>query len=74
MLFCNSARCVKFPDSSEDFVRLCTEAAKAPDQAAIKRGLTLAQRNSWESIVDAMDNHIKDALSAKQPVASSGVA
>ena len=64
----------KISSSSEDFVRLCTEAAKQPDEAAIKRGLMLAQRNSWESIVEAMDGHIRDVLSAEVATASTGVA
>lgn len=65
---------VKISKSSEEFVSLCTEAARNPDEVCIKRGLTLAQSNSWESIVASMDGHIKEALAAKEPVATSGVA
>ena len=65
---------VKISQSSEEFVRLCTEAAQAPDQIYIKRGKALSERNSWESIVEAMEGHIADALANKRPEAAAGVA
>ena len=65
---------VKISRDSADFVALCSEAAAKPDAACIKRGKELAQRNSWESIVAAMEGHIADAIAAKVPVASSGAA
>ena len=34
----------------------------------------LAERNSWESIVEAMENHIANAIADKLPAASSGAA
>ncbi len=64
----------KISNSSEHFIQLCREAAEKPDEAAIKRGLAMAQRNSWESIVEAMEGHIKDALAVKEPEVVSGVA
>ena len=65
---------VKISRSSEEFLALCAEAAAKPDAACIKRGRELAQRNSWESIVAAMEGHIADVLTVKTPVASSDVA
>jgi glycosyltransferase involved in cell wall biosynthesis len=65
---------VKISRSSEEFVELCLQAAAKPDQTCIKRGRELAQRNSWESIVEAMEAHIEDAIAAKLPAASSGAA
>ncbi len=65
---------VKISQTSEEFIRLCGEAATAPDQAAIKRGKMLSERNSWESIVEAMEGHIADVIDDKTPVASSVVA
>ena len=65
---------VKISQTSEEFIRLCGEAASAPDQAAIKRGKMLSERNSWESIVEAMEGHIADVIDDKTPVASSVVA
>ena len=65
---------VKISQTSEEFIRLCGEAATAPDQAAIKRGKMLSERNSWESIVEAMEGHIADVIDDEAPVASSVVA
>ena len=65
---------VKISQTSEEFIRLCGEAVKSPDQAAIKRGKMLSERNSWESIVEAMEGHIADAIGDNLPVAASGVA
>ena len=65
---------MKISRDSADFVALCSEAAAKPDAACIKRGRELAQRNSWESIVAAMEGHIADAIAAKLPAASSGAA
>ena len=65
---------VKISRTSEEFLALCADAAAQPDAACIKRGRDLAQRNSWESIVAAMEGHIADAIAAKVPDASSVVA
>ena len=65
---------VKISQTSDEFVALCLEAAAAPDAACIKRGRDLAARNSWESIVEAMEAHIADAIDTKLPVVESGVA
>ena len=65
---------VKISRTSEEFLALCAEAATKPDAACIKRGRDLAQRNSWESIVAAMEGHIADAIAAEVPDASSVVA
>ncbi len=65
---------VKISKSSEDFIRLCTEAAKSPDLASVKRGKALSERNSWESIVEAMEGHIADALAASAPEETAVVA
>ena len=65
---------VKISKDSADFVALCKEAAARPDAVCIKRGREMAQRNSWESIVEAMEGHIADAIEAKVPAESSVVA
>ncbi len=65
---------VKIAESRADFLAFCAAAATAPDRAAIKRGLALAKRNSWEANVAAMKERILDALAAKLPAAASGAA
>jgi hypothetical protein len=37
-----------------------------PDSQRIKRGLELAQRNSWESIVARLEQHIEEALRSRR--------
>jgi len=56
---------VKVACSHDEFIRLCREAASAPDQKAIERGLKMASENSWESIVNKLDGHIRDVLVRK---------
>jgi glycosyltransferase involved in cell wall biosynthesis len=65
---------VRISKSSDDFIALCHKAAAKPNAAAIRRGLAMTKRNSWESIVAAMHGHIEDVLEAKVPASSSGAA
>ena len=65
---------VKIAQSREEYLKLCAQSVKSPDAVRIRRGRELAERNSWESIVEAMENHIADAMAAKVPAVSSGVA
>ena len=65
---------VKISQTSDEFITLCSEAAANPDVACIKRGRELAARNSWESIVAAMEGHIAEAIEAELPEAASGAA
>lgn len=65
---------VKISRSSEDFVQICLDQAMKADLSAVKRGVAVAKRNSWEAIVANMEAHIEDAISAKLPTATSGVA
>ncbi len=65
---------VQISRTSEEFVSLCLAQAEKPDAAAVKRGMAMAKRNSWEAIVANMEAHIEEAISAKLPTASSGAA
>ncbi len=49
----------------DEFIDACERAARAPDPGRIERGLALAQRNSWESIVNQLEGHLADTLAAK---------
>jgi len=49
-----------------EFVHHCHAAVHRPNAAAIARGLELAARNSWDSIVDQLEKHIDDALARKR--------
>jgi glycosyltransferase involved in cell wall biosynthesis len=48
------------------FVEACAQAAVQPDSQRIERGFTLAQRNSWESIVARLEQHIHEALRSRR--------
>ncbi len=65
---------VKIGQSPKEFIDLCAAAVQTPDAVCIRRGREMADRNSWESIVEAMEGHIADAMTAKLPVANSGAA
>lgn len=58
----NFGSVVKVAHSHDEFIALCCEAAESADQKAIERGLKMASENSWESIVNNLDQHIRDVL------------
>jgi hypothetical protein len=58
----NFGSVVKVARGHDEFIQLCEEAVKAPDRDAIERGLKMASENSWESIVNKLDGHIRDVL------------
>ncbi len=62
----NFGQVVKVARSTEEFIKLCQEAVKSPDQTAIQRGLKMASENSWESIVANLEKHVGEALKAKR--------
>jgi glycosyltransferase involved in cell wall biosynthesis len=58
----NFGSVVKVAHSHDEFIQLCRQAAQQPDQQAIERGLKMASENSWESIVNKIEQHIRDVL------------
>lgn len=58
----NFGTVVKVARNHDEFLALCREAAAAPDPESIERGLTMASENSWESIVNKLEQHIRDVL------------
>ncbi len=55
----------------EEFVAACHEAAARPNEDQIERGLALAERSSWESIVRQLENHVIEALAAPRVLTRS---
>jgi glycosyltransferase involved in cell wall biosynthesis len=53
---------VTVASSPAEFITACARAAKQPDQSAIRRGLERARRNSWESIVRKLQDHVEEAI------------
>jgi glycosyltransferase involved in cell wall biosynthesis len=58
----NFGSVVKVAHSHDEFIQLCRQAVEQPDQKAIERGLKMASENSWESIVNKLEQHIRDVL------------
>ena len=48
------------------FIRECKRCARQPDRLRIERGVALALRNSWDSIVRQLEQHIEEALASKR--------
>lgn len=53
---------VKVAKSHDEFIELCRRTASGPDGDAVERGLKMASENSWESIVNKLEGHIRDVL------------
>jgi Glycosyl transferases group 1 len=62
----NFSSVVKVASSHDDFIALCKQAVEKPDPELIERGLKMAAGNTWDSIVDKMEQHIEDALAGKR--------
>ena len=49
-----------------EFIAACQDAAASPQAARVERGRALARKNSWESIVTQLENHVLAALDSKR--------
>ena len=58
----NFADVVKIAHSHREFIELSREMAQCPDEAAVRRGLKMAQENTWDAIVAQLENHLQDAI------------
>ena len=56
---------MKIGESHEEFIALCREVAQSPDREAIEKGLAMAEANSWDSIVQKIEQHIAEAIEKK---------
>ncbi|MEO7934596.1 MAG: glycosyltransferase [Chthoniobacterales bacterium] len=48
--------------SHEEFISYCERAVSSPDTEAIQLGLELTKLNSWDAIVERLEQHISDVL------------
>jgi glycosyltransferase involved in cell wall biosynthesis len=64
----NFGSVVGIAKDADEFASLCRRAGEKPDQSSIERGLDMVGDNSWESIVEKMENHIREAFAAKKEV------
>ena len=61
----NFGSVVKIAHSHEEFIALCRQLVQSPDGKAMEKGLEMAQANSWESIVQKIEQHIAEAIARK---------
>lgn len=69
----NFGSVIKVARTRGEFLALCEQALKQPDETAVKRGLELARENSWDRIVSELEGHIKAALRRRKAPAVSQV-
>lgn len=62
----NFGAVVQIAPSQQEFLEKCRAALQNPDEAAIARGLEMAQSNTWGGIVAQLEAHL-DALPASRP-------
>jgi glycosyltransferase involved in cell wall biosynthesis len=62
---------VSVAGTPDEFIAACADSAGQPDQVAIARGVDLARRNSWESIVQNIEEHLEEAICRNISVAVS---
>jgi glycosyltransferase involved in cell wall biosynthesis len=51
---------------ADQFIDTCRAALTKTDDSRIARGLSRARRNSWESIVRQLEQHVQDVLAVKR--------
>jgi glycosyltransferase involved in cell wall biosynthesis len=62
----NFGSVVKIAREHDKFIEQCRNEALQPDEAAVARGIRMAEENQWEAIVQKLEGHIEDALGAKR--------
>lgn len=61
----NFSTVVKVARSPEEFIGFCRDALDRRDEAAIERGLAMAEQNGWDSIVGKLEEHVRHVLKHK---------
>src|SRR5205814_5121814 len=64
---------VTIAQSASEFIQDCKRLASNTSPTRIERGLVLARKNSWESIVAQLEEHVADVL-ANEAILSSHAA
>lgn len=62
---------VRVADSHAGFIAFCEREAHRPTASRVRRGLQLARRNTWDSIVAQLEMHVEDVLVSKRAVATT---
>ncbi|HSP45073.1 MAG TPA: hypothetical protein VLO30_03700, partial [Chthoniobacterales bacterium] len=61
---------VKIGRTTREFVSWCQRVAEYPDPLEVGRGLRIAAKNSWESIVRQLHGHVLDVVNRKRSLAT----
>jgi glycosyltransferase involved in cell wall biosynthesis len=61
----NFGEVVRIGNDPEEFIAHCRNAIQKPEKDRIRRGLAMAEENTWESIVGKLEEHVEEALAAK---------
>ena len=61
----NFGEVVRIAKDHDEFIAHCRKAISAPDRGRIRRGLTMAEENTWEKIVGKLEEHVEEALAAR---------
>ncbi len=61
---------VKVVATPDEFVAACLRAAECPNRVGVRRGLKLAARNSWESIVEKLEAHVLEIINRSRSIAT----
>ena len=61
---------VKVVATADEFVAACRRAAECPNRVGVRRGLKLAARNSWESIVEKLEGHVVEVINSQRSIAT----
>ena len=69
----NFSKVVKVARSIDEFVETCRKECLQPDEAAIDRGIQMAEENQWETIVQKLEGHIDDVLKRRTRPAPEAV-
>jgi glycosyltransferase involved in cell wall biosynthesis len=62
----NFGAVVKIAHNRDRFIDFCRQAVTRPDQAAVARGLAMAQENTWDRIVAELEGHVREAIRCRQ--------
>lgn len=69
----NFGSVVKIARTHEEFIEHCRKETLAPDEAAIARGIRMAEENQWETIVQKLEGHVQEALRKKEKKEGKGL-
>jgi len=61
----NFGRVVNVAKDHDEFIAHCRKAIESPDNDRIRRGLKMAEDNTWERIVGKLEEHVEEVLAAK---------